>query len=368
MFRQPPGLRSVSGYHAELDRGLHTSATYTVQHAVEGGAAGPVGTDEVHLPRGAQAAAGAHRHQAAPGTDGPRRAPGTRSAQRADVDQVPAARPGVPSARYQVCRGARPGRPERGHPGRQPQGPDRAAEPLLHLGAIPRAAGGGPGVAAERLCRAEPRDRHPHRRGQGAALGSRRPGRRSGRGAARAAVWRSVREGGDTKTARSRRTPALPQAAVQALREHRKRQAEDRLAAGSLWQDHGLVFASAVGTPLDAANVRREFRQITEAAGLGLGWAPRDLRHTFVSPMSADGVPIEEIARLADHNRTATTELVYRHELRPVIITGAEVMDRILNLRGWRGSGFDRQPRLPGDFPGRLPDVPLGVAPVRAPC
>jgi integrase len=104
--------------------------------------------------------------------------------------------------------------------------------------------------------------------------------------------------------------------------------------AGPLWQNHGLVFASAIGTPLDAANVRREFRKITEAAGLGTGWAPRDLRHTFVSLMSADGVPIEEIARLAGHNRTATTELVYRHELRPVITTGAEVMDRILNLRG----------------------------------
>ena len=59
---------------------------------------------------------------------------------------------------------------------------------------------------------------------------------------------------------------------------------------------------------------------------------PRDLRHTFVSLMSADGVPIEEIARLAGHNRTATTELVYRHELRPVITTGAEVMDRILSM------------------------------------
>jgi integrase len=147
------------------------------------------------------------------------------------------------------------------------------------------------------------------------------------------AAWRSVRQGGDTKTAKSRRTLALPLVAVQALREHRRRQAEDRLAAGALWEDHGLVFASAVGTPLDAANVRREFRKITEAAGLGAGWAPRDLRHTFVSLMSADGVPIEEIARLAGHNRTATTELVYRHELRPVITTGAEAMDRILARR-----------------------------------
>jgi len=145
-------------------------------------------------------------------------------------------------------------------------------------------------------------------------------------------VWRSVRQGGDTKTAKSCRTLKLPRIAIQALREHRKRQAEDRLAAGALWQDHGLVFTSAVGTPLDAANVRREFRKITQAAGLGAGWAPRDLRHTFVSLMSADGVPIEEIARLAGHNQTSTTELVYRHELRPVITTGAEVMDRILAL------------------------------------
>jgi integrase len=145
------------------------------------------------------------------------------------------------------------------------------------------------------------------------------------------AVWRSVRHGGETKTPKSRRTLALPQIAVQVLKEHWKRQAQDRLMAASLWQDHGLVFCSAVGTPLDAANVRREFRKITETAGLGEGWAPRDLRHTFVSLMSASGVPVEEIARLAGHNRTATTELVYRHELRPVITTGAEVMDRILD-------------------------------------
>jgi integrase len=140
--------------------------------------------------------------------------------------------------------------------------------------------------------------------------------------------WDHVDLDGDPGAVR----PVLPQTAIQALGEHRRRQVEDRLAAGALWQEHGLVFVSSIGTPLDASNVRREFRKITEAAGLGAGWAPRDLRHTFVSLMSADGVPIEEIACLAGHNQTATTELVYRHELRPVITTGAEVMDRILSL------------------------------------
>jgi integrase len=144
-------------------------------------------------------------------------------------------------------------------------------------------------------------------------------------------VWRAERAGGDTKTPKSRRTLALPRKCVEALREHRVRQAEDRLAAGPLWQDHGLVFASAVGTPMDDHNVRRMFRVITEDAGLGTGWVPREMRHTFVSLLSARGVPVEAIALLAGRNQTATTELVYRHQIVPALTRGAEVMDQIFS-------------------------------------
>jgi len=142
-------------------------------------------------------------------------------------------------------------------------------------------------------------------------------------------VWRADRAGGDTKTPKSRRTLALARRCVEALREHRVRQAEDRLAAGPLWQDRDLVFASTVGTPLDDHNVRRQFRVISEAAGLGTTWVPRELRHTFVSLLSAHGVPVEAIALLAGHNQTATTELVYRHQIVPALTRGAEVMDQI---------------------------------------
>jgi integrase len=143
------------------------------------------------------------------------------------------------------------------------------------------------------------------------------------------AVWRSVRAHGDVKTEKSRRTLQLPQSAVVALRSHKVTQAEERLKAGPLWQDHGLVFASNVGTPLDAHNVRRSFRQVIKDAGIEGSWSPRELRHTFVSLMSEGGVPVEEIARLAGHSNTRTTETIYRRELRPVITTGAVVMDRI---------------------------------------
>lgn len=143
------------------------------------------------------------------------------------------------------------------------------------------------------------------------------------------AIWRSDRAGGDTKTKRSRRTLKLPEIALSALRERKAAQAADRLEAGELWHDTGLVFTTTIGTMLDQHNIRREFRQVTKAAGLGEVWVPRELRHTFVSIMSADGVPVEEIARVAGHKQTSTTELVYRRELRPVITTGAEVMDKV---------------------------------------
>ena len=145
------------------------------------------------------------------------------------------------------------------------------------------------------------------------------------------AVYRAVRASGDTKTRKSRRVLLLPQLAVEALREHHKLQAADRLKTGMIWQDHDLVFASAIGTPLDRHNVRREFRKITEAAGLGTDWVPREMRHTFVSLLSSDGMPLEDIADLVGHKGTVTTETVYRKVIVPELRRGAEVMDRLFS-------------------------------------
>ncbi|MBB4687234.1 site-specific integrase [Amycolatopsis jiangsuensis] len=143
-------------------------------------------------------------------------------------------------------------------------------------------------------------------------------------------VWRSVREHGDTKTRKSRRSLALPQRCVAALKAHRVKQDFAQRLAGRRWQDTGLVFASDAGTQLDAANVRRALRKITERAGLNpREWTPRELRHSFVSLLSDRGMPIEQIARLMGHQGTQVTELVYRHQLRPIVEHGAEAMDEI---------------------------------------
>lgn len=133
------------------------------------------------------------------------------------------------------------------------------------------------------------------------------------------AVMRSVRAHADTKTPGSRRALGMPAFAASELRELQAREGRTT----------GPVFATRDGGELDAANVRREFRSAVRAAGIAGTWSPRELRHTFVSLMSDSGVPVEEIARLAGHANSRTTELVYRHQLRPVMEKGSQAMDAL---------------------------------------
>ena len=84
------------------------------------------------------------------------------------------------------------------------------------------------------------------------------------------------------------------------------------------------------GTQLDRPNVLRAFRPVIKAAGLNpADWTPRELRHSFVSLLSDNGMSLEEIADLCGHSGTSITETVYRHQVRPVLLNGAIAMDRI---------------------------------------
>jgi integrase len=158
-------------------------------------------------------------------------------------------------------------------------------------------------------------------------------------------VWRSVRDKGETKTQRSRRSISLPRVAAEALIKEQGRQAAERERAGSKWEDHDLVFCSSAGKPLDAGNIRRKLKVVTASAGLGKDWTPRELRHTFVSLLSESGVPVEEIARLVGHTSSRTTETVYRKELRPTITAGAEVLD--VRFAGTVQAGHTASPTTP---------------------
>ena len=133
---------------------------------------------------------------------------------------------------------------------------------------------------------------------------------------------------GTTKTRKSRRVLALPAPVLEVLKRHRRRQAGERLKAGSAWQDNGLIFATTLGTLIDPSNLRREFNKVCASAHLG-HWHPHELRHSAVSLLSASGVPIELVADVMGHSTTRTTEAVYRHSVLPTASGAVRAMDEL---------------------------------------
>lgn len=129
---------------------------------------------------------------------------------------------------------------------------------------------------------------------------------------------------------RSRHTVALSAIAVEALRQQRQQQRIERIAAGPLWQDHGLVFTTSLGTPLIADNVRRSFKRwLTRAELPDMKW--HELRHTVSSWLNAEGIPPADIRDALGHSGIAVTMDVYTHGLPEQQRRVADTIDRILN-------------------------------------
>ena len=116
----------------------------------------------------------------------------------------------------------------------------------------------------------------------------------------------------EVKTPKSRRTRALTPEIVARLREYRAHQAEARIGAGELWREHGLVFTSEVGTPVDPDNFSHAFARLCESAGLG-HWHPHELRHSGASLMLAQGTPLHVVSEVLGRASIAITKDVYGH-------------------------------------------------------
>jgi len=151
-------------------------------------------------------------------------------------------------------------------------------------------------------------------------------------------VWRSASRTGDVKTPKSKRSLVLPRRAVIALVAHRKRQAAERLAAGAAWHDNNLVFCHEDGRMYTSKALNWRFSKMTRRAGIG-HWHAHEGRHTAVSIMSSNGVPLQEISDTVGHKSTHVTETVYRHVIVPAIRGGANVMDAVFGDDPENGTG-----------------------------
>ena len=141
-------------------------------------------------------------------------------------------------------------------------------------------------------------------------------------------VWRSASKTGDTKTPQSKRSLMLPKRAITALTAHKAMQDRERREAGKVWQDLNLVFCHEDGSMYTSEALNWRFSKMTKKAGIG-HWHAHEGRHTAVSIMSSNGVPIQEISDTVGHKSTHVTETVYRHVIVPAIRGGATVMDSV---------------------------------------
>jgi integrase len=132
------------------------------------------------------------------------------------------------------------------------------------------------------------------------------------------------------KTAPSRRTLAIPPTIIANLREHRARQLEERLLAGSRWTQSGLVFTTPIGTGLDGPNVTKSFQRLLMRAGL----AHRrfhDLRHSCASLLLAQNVAPRVVMEVLGHSQISLTMNTYSHVLPELKREAAMQMEILLS-------------------------------------
>src|SRR5215217_1853019 len=135
---------------------------------------------------------------------------------------------------------------------------------------------------------------------------------------------------GEPKTKKSRRTVRLTHKAVEALRSHRARQAQEKLRVGSLYQDQDLVFSGYNGGLINPSNLRqRSFKPLLKRAGL-----PQitfnDLRHTCASLLFQRNVHPKLVQELLGHASVAITLDTYSHMLPGMGSEAADAMGEAL--------------------------------------
>jgi integrase len=112
------------------------------------------------------------------------------------------------------------------------------------------------------------------------------------------------------KTPKSIRTIGLYPAMVSALEAQKRSQAEDRLLAGSRWQDNGFVFATRIGTPLHLRELREEWYELRKLAELP-SYPMYCTRHTAATRLLAKTRDLLLVAKLLGHTNLTITQKHY---------------------------------------------------------
>ena len=137
--------------------------------------------------------------------------------------------------------------------------------------------------------------------------------------------------GTSTKSGKGRRV-RLTRRAVAVIKDHRKRQLEERLRLAGLWQDQGLVFPNETGSLFNPSNLRnRSFKRIKARSGVREDLRFHDLRHTCATLLLSEGVNLKVVSELLGHASITITLNTYSHVLPDMQDSAADAMEAALS-------------------------------------
>jgi site-specific recombinase XerD len=138
----------------------------------------------------------------------------------------------------------------------------------------------------------------------------------------------------DPKTSHSRRPVRLSALAVAALRLHRSRQLQERLAMGEAWHELDLVFCNSIGRPCEARNViRKSYKPLLERARVPY-MKFHALRHSAATLLLAHSIHPKIVAELLGHTTISMTLDIYSHVTLDMQQEAADTMDRLFRAQG----------------------------------
>lgn len=141
-----------------------------------------------------------------------------------------------------------------------------------------------------------------------------------------------------TKTASGTRSVRLTSTTVDALREHRRRQLERRLAAAE-WDDNDLIVCTRTGRPVNPNNVSRSFAALVKASGLP-PIRVHDLRHTSATLLLRAGEHPKVVSERLGHADVSITLGLYSHVTPDLQDAAAAKLDALMGA----ATGTDGKP------------------------
>lgn len=128
------------------------------------------------------------------------------------------------------------------------------------------------------------------------------------------------------KTKRSRRVITLPSMAVEMLRDHKRHQAEERIALGLGRNENDIVFTDIEGGLWAPDRLSGQFTRLVRRAKLRpIGF--HGLRHTHITNLLRSGVHPKIASERAGHSSVATTLDIYSHAVESLQEDAAQRVD-----------------------------------------